>query len=143
EHHGYQRAGVLHRRTAALHGEVQAAGIVDELFGSGEHVLQLRWHVPHTDVFERPATEAEIARLERLHDAGLSFGYDMVRCVEVRGAALFAFGATLPWKLSILESDISPGYAELHPSRTLLIESKGEIPARLFTAVLFLADTRA
>jgi hypothetical protein len=134
---------VLHRRLAALHGGARAAGVVDELFGSGEHLLQLRWHVPHTQVIERPATDAEIARLETLHDAGLSFGYDPRRCVEVRGAALFAFGATLPWKLSILESDTSPGYAELRPARTLLLELRGEIPARLFTAVLFLADVRA
>ncbi len=60
-----------------------------------------------------------------------------------RWLALFAFGATLPWKLSILESDTSPGYAELRPARTLLLELKGEVPARLFTAVLFLAEEQA
>jgi hypothetical protein len=143
EHHGYQKAGVLHRRVGALHGEARAAAIVDELYGSGSHALTLRWHVPHTDLVLRPADAAEGARLEKLHDAGLSFGYDLRRCVAVRRqgkeVALFAFGATLPWKLSILESDTSPGYAELRPARTILLDLSGEVPARLFTAVLILA----
>ena len=147
EHYGYQRAGVLHRRLAALHGEVRAAAIVDELHGHGAHQIALRWHVPQTEVAQRPASEAEAARLERLHDAGLSFGYDLQRCVAVsqegREVALFAFGATLPWRLSMIETDVSPGYAELRPARTILLELSGEVPARLFTAVLFLADPQS
>jgi len=145
EHRGYRRAGVMHQRTAALHAGTRAAAFIDELSGSGEHCFELRWHVPHDDAAVREATEAEKARLEMLHDAGLSFGYDAARCVAVRDKdgkeiALFAFGATLPWKLSLIESDTSPGYAELQPARTLLVELTGDMPARLFTAVLMVAD---
>ena len=52
--------------------------------------------------------------------------------------ALFAFGATLPWDLSLLSSDVSPGYAEKKPARCIRIDAAGAAPARLFTAVLFL-----
>jgi len=69
---------------------------------------------------------------------GLTFGYDALRCVVVGGKALFAFGATLPWKLSISATDVSPGYAEKKPARCIALEMAGAAPARVFTAVLFL-----
>ena len=43
----------------------------------------------------------------------------------------------------MIETDVSPGYAELRPARTILLELSGEVPARLFTAVLFLADPQS
>src|SRR5258708_32058065 len=133
------------QRTAALHRGPGADAFIGELSGSGEDVFEVRWHVPHDDAVVREATEAEKVRLEMLHDAGLSFGYDAARCVAVRDRdgkeiALFAFGATLPWKLSLIESDTSPGYAELQPARILLVELTGAVPARLFTAALMVAD---
>jgi hypothetical protein len=140
EHYGYKRAGVVHRRIAAL-GAWEAA-FIDEVRGHGEHRLTLRWLVPHTDLVRRPATETERARFEELHDAGLSFGYDAKRCVVVRAGgedlALFAFGATLPWALSVSDTDISPGYAEKISAKEVALELLGSAPARLFTAVLFL-----
>jgi hypothetical protein len=140
EHHGYRRIGLTHRRTAAL--SETAAAFVDELRGRGEHHLTQRWIVPHTDLIQRAATEAEQARLEKLHEDGLAFGYDAQRCVAVRqnGAeiALFAFGATLPWTLSVTDTDISPGYAEKTAAKLIALELSGAVPARLFTAVLFL-----
>ncbi|HWE23180.1 MAG TPA: alginate lyase family protein, partial [Myxococcales bacterium] len=50
EHVGYQRLaqGVLHRRLAAL--RERFAAFQDELLGSGAHLLEARWIVPHTDV---------------------------------------------------------------------------------------------
>ena len=67
---------------------------------------------------------------------------DAQRCVAVRqdGAeiALFAFGATLPWTLGITETDVSPGYAEKQPAKLISLDLSGAVPARLFTAVLFL-----
>jgi hypothetical protein len=141
EHSGYQRAGVVHRRSAALRPD--AATFTDELLGSGQHSLTLRWFVPHTDLVTRPATQAEKARLEELHQHGLIFGYDPQRCVAVRDAsgeeaALFAFGATLPWKVSVTPTDVSPGYAELVSARLISLDLAGAVPARLFTSVLLL-----
>jgi hypothetical protein len=136
EHRGYERAGVLHRRISALRPD--CAAFVDEVRGEGEHVLQARWFVPHEDVVQRPATDEEKARLQELHGAGLTFGYDPQRCLVVGGRALFAFGATLPWKLSITATDVSPGYAEKKAARCIALELAGTVPARLFTAVLFL-----
>ncbi len=136
EHRGYERAGILHRRTAALRDD--CAALCDELFGSGEHVFDARFYVPHEDAIERPATAEERARLDELHDCGFAFGYDVNRCVQVGGRALFAFGATLPWSLSIEKTDVSPGYAELKAGRCLALRLRGGAPLRLFTAVLFL-----
>ena len=136
EHHGYQKLGVLHRRTAALLPD--AAAFTDELNGEGEHAFDVRWIVPHTDLFERAATPGERARLLALSAHGQ---YDLHRCVAVRDAtgkeiALFAFGATLPWQLSIAETDISPGYAEKAPARLIALRLQGAVPVRIFTAAL-------
>jgi hypothetical protein len=138
EHHGYQKYGVLHRRIAALLPD--AAAFTDELLGTGEHSFDVRWIVPHTGVSERPAAPAERERLAALSEHG---HYDLRRCVEVRDAAgkaiaLFAFGATLPWQLSVAETDISPGYAEKAPARLIALQLVGAVPARIFTAALVL-----
>ena len=138
EHHGYQKLGVRHRRIACLRSD--AAAFTDELYGSGEHSLDVRWIVPHTDVVERAATPAERTRLLALSEHG---HYEGNRCVAVRDAngkelALFAFGATLPWQLSVAETDISPGYAEKAPARLVALKLRGALPARIFTATLML-----
>jgi hypothetical protein len=133
-HEGFE--GVTHRRFAALtHG---AAAFVDELCGRNEHRLTLRWYVPRTDLVQRAAAPEEVARLGRLHDQGLTFGCDTARCVAAGDAALFAFGATLPWRLSVVETDVSPGYGEKISARLIALEFAGPLPARLFTTVLFL-----
>ncbi len=136
EHRGYERAGIVHRRTAALRAD--CAALADELRGRGEHVFRARFHVPHEDVVQRPATEEERRRLEELHGAGLTFGYDLRRCVVVAGRALLAFGATLPWTQRVTRTDVSPGYAERKPARCVELELAGAAPLRLFTGVLFL-----
>lgn len=140
EHSGYRAAGLVHRRTASLCSS--AAALTDELRGHGEHQLTLRFIVPHEDVEERPATAAERARLQKLHEAGLAFGYDTNRCVAVRSGgeevALFAFGATLPFSLQLRDCDTSPGYAETIGAKEIALELTGAAPSRLFTAVLFL-----
>jgi len=136
EHRGYQRAGVVHRRIAALGSG--CAAFIDELRGHGEHVFQARWYVPHEDVVEREATAEERERLGALREAGFAFGYDPRRCVAVAGRVLLAFGATLPWNLRVSRTDVSPGYAEKKAARCVQIEAAGPAPARLFTAVLFL-----
>ena len=136
EHRGYEKAGIVHRRIAAL--KVDAAAFIDELRGHGEHRFDLRWFTPHTSVLQRAASAEERARLAELHELGLTFGYDAERCVEVAGGALFAFGATLPWKLRVEETDVSPGYAEKTRARCIALRLEGAAPARLFTAVLFL-----
>ncbi|HET9752310.1 MAG TPA: alginate lyase family protein, partial [Myxococcales bacterium] len=136
QHHGYASAGIVHRRVAALRED--CAAFVDELRGHGKHLFDARWFVPHDAALERPATAEERARLSELHERGLSFGYDLERCVEVGGKALFAFGATLPWSLRVERTDVSPGYAEKRPARCLSLRLKGAAPLRLFTAVLFL-----
>ncbi len=140
EHHGYQRLGVVHRRTAAL--GAREAAFIDEVQGHGEHRLTLRWFIPQTDLVQRPASHDERARFEALHQAGLTFGYDAKRCIAVRldgvEVALFAFGATLPWTVSVGDTDTSPGYAEKSAARLVTLELLGSVPARVFTAVLFL-----
>jgi len=134
EHRGYRRVGIVHRRIAALRDD--CAAFVDELRGDGEHLFQARWFVPHEDVVQRSATEEENARLAELQ--GLTSGFDTQRCAVVGGRALLAFGATLPWKLSVTPTDVSPGYAERLPARCIRLDLAGDAPARLFTAVLFL-----
>jgi hypothetical protein len=136
QHRGYARAGIVHRRIAALRED--CAAFVDELRGHGKHLFDARWFVPHEAAVERPATVDERARLSELRERGLTFGYDLERCVEVGGRALFAFGATLPWSLRVERTDVSPGYAERKPARCLSLRLKGAAPLRLFTAVLFL-----
>ena len=136
EHRGYGRSGIVHRRIAALRSD--CAAFVDELRGRGEHLFQSRWYVPHEEVVQRRATPEEQDRLAALQRSGLTFGYDLERCVEVAGKALFAFGATLPWDLSLSSTDVSPGYAEKKPAQCIRIDAAGAAPARLFTAVLFL-----
>jgi Heparinase II/III-like protein/Heparinase II/III N-terminus len=140
EHTGYARIGVeIHRRKVALSQD--AAVVADELIGSGEHAFVSRLYIPHTQVSSRAATPAEAARLEELHQAGFAFGFDLKRCVLVRDSsgaeiALFAFGATLPWTLSLDPSDVSPGYLEKRPATRVKLELFGNAPARIFTAVL-------
>jgi hypothetical protein len=136
EHRGYEGSGIVHRRVAALRDD--CAAFVDELRGRGEHLFQSRWYVPQENVVQRRATAEERERLAALQRSALTFGYDLERCVEVAGEALFAFGATLPWVVSIGHSDVSPGYAEKKPARCIRIDAAGAAPARLFTAVLFL-----
>jgi hypothetical protein len=140
QHQGYARAGVsTHRRKVALRAD--AAVLADELEGEGEHAIVSRLFVPHASVSERAATPGEAERLEELHQRGLAFGFDVRRCVSVRDAhgaeiALLAFGATLPWKLSVDPTDVSPGYAERQPATRVQLEAFGSVPARIFTAVL-------
>ena len=143
EHVGYQRLprGVVHRRLAAL-GE-GAAAFQDELFGDGVHLLEARWIVPHTEVSARAATPEELRRLRAAMPTGFApEGLDPTRCVEVRvdgkPFALFAFAATLGFELSVDETDVSPGYAERVPARAIALRCAGQVPARIWTAVLVL-----
>ncbi len=55
---------------------------------------------------------------------------------EGREVALFAFGATLAWMLTLSATDVAPGYAEKRPAYELRVSAKGSAPARLFTGVL-------
>jgi hypothetical protein len=144
EHLGYRRLpqGVVHRRLAAL-GEGFAA-FQDELFGDGAHVLEARWFVPHTGVSERVAAPDEVRRIQAQTPAGFApEGFDASPCVEVRvdgkPFALFAFAASLRFELSVDETDVSPGYAERTPARVLTLRCAGEVPARIWSAVLVLA----
>ena len=69
--------------------------------------------------------------------------FDATRVVEVAVAgkpfALFAFAATLPFHLSVEDSDVSPGYAELAPARTIALRLSGKVPAKIWTAVVVLS----
>ena len=143
EHFGYTRLrqGVVHRRLATL--SERFAAFQDELLGAGAHVLESRWFVPHTDVVQRAAAPGEALRLRAEAPAGFApDGFDMSRCVEVRvdgkPFALFAFAAMSPFELSVSETDVSPGYAERTEAREVLLRCAGEVPARIWTAVLVL-----
>lgn len=145
EHRGYERLveGVVHRRAAALLAEERAFAIVDELRGAGDHVFEQRWFVPHTEVAQRPAGAAERARLTELRGRGFApDGFDLERCVEVRAkgrpAALFCFGASLPFEVSLEATDVSPGYGELSPARQITLRAAGEVPCELTCAILVL-----
>jgi hypothetical protein len=59
--------------------------------------------------------------------------------VEGKPFALFAFAATLPFHLSVEDSDVSPGYAERTPARTIALRLSGKMPAKIWTAVVVLA----
>jgi len=120
------------------------AAFQDELFGDGAHVLEARWFIPHTDLLERAAAPEELHRLQAQAPAGFApEGFDASRCVEVRvdgkPFALFAFAASLRFELSVEETDVSPGYAERMPARAVTLRCAGDVPARIWTAVLVLA----
>jgi len=143
EHLGYQRLpqGVVHRRLAAL-GDGFAA-IQDDVYGAGEHVLEARWIVPQTACSVRSAAPGELRALAALSPGGFApDGFDAARCVEVRVGgkpfALFAFAATSSFELFVEDSDVSPGYAERAPARIVTLRLRGEVPARIWTAVLVL-----
>jgi hypothetical protein len=143
EHVGYQRLaqGVVHRRLAALTGRF--AAFQDELFGDGAHLLEARWIVPHTGVRARASSADEALRLRTEPPAGFApDGFDVSRCVEVtvdgKPFALFAFAATSTFELSLAETDVSPGYAERAPATVVTLRCAGEVPARIWTAVLVL-----
>ena len=56
------------------------AVLQDELVGSGKHVVDVRFHVPHVNVNVRPATSAEMARLRELPEQGYApDGFDATR----------------------------------------------------------------
>jgi hypothetical protein len=146
EHVGYARRlhGVVHRRLAALDGRRKMAVLQDDLLGSGRHVVDVRYHVPHTDLNVRPATSGEMALLRDFPEqASAPDGFDPTRVVEVSvgGApfALFAFAASLPFHVSVEDSDVSPGYAERTPARTIALRLSGKAPVKIWTAVLVLA----
>jgi len=118
EHAGYQRLlnGVVHRRLAALDGHRRMAVLQDELLGSGRHVIESRFHVPHREVNIRAASASEMALLRDLPEQGFApSGFDPTQAAEVKVGgvpfALFAFAATLPFHLSVEDSDVSPGSA--------------------------------
>ena len=145
EHRGYERLteGVLHRRSAMLVAEERAFAISDELRGTGAHVFEQRWFVPHEGVQMRAASPAERARLSDLRPRLLSpEPLDAERCFEVtaegRPAALFAFGATLPFDLALTPTDTSPGYGELAPARLITLRCAGEVPSTLSCVILIL-----
>ena len=150
EHHGYERlpAPVTHRRSAALWRLARAVAFVDTLSGRGEHLLDLRFHVPHTAVKVRPATAEEAARLAQLSaDKLVPLPLQTDRCVEVCATnadgtqdpiALFAFASTLPLALAVEEENVSQGYGELKPARCLHLSAEGATPATLCTGVLLL-----
>ncbi|MFL5440579.1 MAG: alginate lyase family protein [Myxococcales bacterium] len=146
EHAGYQRLanGVVHRRLAALSGERRMAVVQDDLFGTGRHVIELRYHVPHTDVNVRAVTAGEMDRLQKLPEHGFApDGFDAMHAVEVGvgGApfALFAFATPVPFQVSVDDSDVSPGYAERAPARTITVRLSGRMPVKVWTAILVLA----
>ena len=97
-----------------------------------------------------------LERLRELNGQGFApEGFDLERCVEVKVEkkpfALFAFSASSyqggarsalhppkSFALSVEDSDVSPGYGELAPARVVAVRLSGEIPVRLWTAVLVL-----
>ena len=76
----------------------------------------------------------ELRRINAQAPAGFApEGFDAVRCVEVRvdgkPFALFAFAASLPFELSVDETDVSPGYAERLAARLVTLRCEGHVPA--------------
>ena len=122
EHRGYAAAGIVapaHRRAARGLRRVRGRAARPRRAPLRRALVR-----PAGMAVLRPATAEERARLFELHGRGLSFGYDVERCVEVGGHALFAFGATLPWSLRVENTDVSPGYAEKKPARCLALASR-------------------
>jgi hypothetical protein len=70
-------------------------------------------------------------------------GFDAMQAVEVGvgGApfALFAFAAAVPFQVSVDDSDVSPGYGERVPARTITLRMAGRMPVKVWTAILMLA----
>jgi hypothetical protein len=146
EHVGYQRLvnGVVHRRLVALSGAQRMAMVQDHLFGTGRHVVELRYHVPHRDVNVRAVAADEMALLRQFPEHGFApEGFDLTQaaCVDVASSpfALFAFAASVPFRLSVEDSDVSPGYAERAAARTVTLRLSGRMPVKIWTGIVVLA----
>jgi hypothetical protein len=106
-------------------------------------LVEARWIVPHTEVSARAIAPEEACRIHAAAPAGFApDGFDASRAVEVRvdgkPFALFAFAATSTFELSVDETDVSPGYAERAPAQVVVVRCAGEVPLRMWTAVLVL-----
>jgi len=122
EHYGYLPRGVVHRRTVRQEG--QSYTITDELSGTGDHSLALRWHLlpaqwtPGPDGFEALAD-------------GWRFS---VKVSAPQGATQqIVVGQSDP-----VEGWESRYYGRKEPCPTLVIKADTSLPARFVTTVQFI-----
>lgn len=132
-HDGYRRIGIVHRRTVQLFGDT-VWFIVDDLFGTGQHKVQLRWLTgdwPCNVLSQQPFGTMVATPLGPVHwniycrSKGFT---DLVRGGKSLLASDHNDCALQGWH--------SPTYGELRPAVSLLYSVNAELPQRIVTAIV-------
>lgn len=114
-HHGYRRLGIEVRRTIRFDKRARALEIADLLSGEGDHAVAIPLHL---------APQVSVDRSRgglRLHSAGRSF--DVIH------------DAVDGWRVEVEPCAISPSYGVTVPSRRLVWQRSGPLPARLTVTI--------
>ncbi|HEX8909453.1 MAG TPA: alginate lyase family protein, partial [Anaeromyxobacteraceae bacterium] len=137
EHRGYLGRGVIHRRELLLAED--ALVVLDQLLGSGEHAIELRWPFADEEARLRPLAPEERRRLASLPEAG-GARFDVEHAVEVGPAvaprAALVVAAPAPFAPCLAPAGYASGYGELRPSRTAVFSGRITCPAALCTVFL-------
>lgn len=139
EHHGYLRAGVVHRREILV--RPGGAAVVDRLLARGTHAVELRWPFARPGARVRAAAPAEAVALQALARAArVRRPIDLARAVEVplegRARLLVAFACPAGLAPELAPSVWSPGYGELAEGCTAVLAGPVACPAALATVFL-------
>jgi|SRR5271165_1702366 len=141
QHDGYQRSGVVHRRTVQCVTE-DAWLIVDDLLGTGEHEARLHWLLPDLP-FEVPGASpfgmvlsAEKVRFHWNVLCNLPGKASILRAgKKVTGDTARSEIASRDEEEQLLGWE-SPTYGELSPAISLLYSVTAPLPVRIVTVFL-------
>ena len=131
EHDGYQRFGVVHRRSLLRIAE-QVWIVIDDVIGTRAHPVSLQWLLPDTAyTLEGLSLPFPDWRLDLFATA--SAAMDVVRAGEtVHGTAAGERRKYRGW--------ISPAYAQRSPAISLRLSASSTLPLRFITAVTLGSD---
>jgi hypothetical protein len=135
EHHGFARAGVVHRRE--VHVTEMGVAVIDRLGGSGRHRVELRWPFAGPGAVVRAVAAGEAAALDRLvRAARVRARLDATRAVEVRAGSLrllVAFSLPAGLELDVAPAVRAPSYGALADTSSALVSGALRCPATLAT----------
>jgi hypothetical protein len=141
EHHGFARAGIVHRREIAVVDG--GALVVDRLGGPGTHAVVLRWPFASPAARLRTLSPGEAERAHVLARAlGLRARLDLARAIEVpldgAGQVLVVFAVPRGLAPEVVPSSFSPGYGELEDGSAAVVAGPVPCPASLATLFLLI-----
>jgi len=135
EHDGYDRLGVIHRRTVVRAGD-DVWLVVDDLLGAGEHSARAVWQLPDA---ASPQLRGDALSL------AVAGGYAVIQ-MEIPGdlfagpvlhLGLHRAGARIAGESDSPPAETwgwwSPTYAVRQPALTLVGETRGALPMRILT----------